>query len=291
MSVLNRFLTVVFVVMSFAAGPLLAQDGKWRIAVSSDNVPIAYMASGKGPVTLVFVHGWSCDTRYWQEQIPYFAKKYQVVSVDLAGHGHSGFGRPDYTMPLFGQDVKAVVDAVGAKRVILIGHSMGGVVIGEAAVLMPDRVVGLIGIDTIENVEQTFTQAELDGYTASFQKDFPAAVKPFIQSMLVKDTDPILSSWIIEDVAAAPQTVAVSALKNMFGMYVSGDIGKLFDQVSAPVRCINTDMWPINYEANRRHMRSFEAKIIKGRGHFLMLERPKEFNQLLEETVIELNKK
>jgi pimeloyl-ACP methyl ester carboxylesterase len=65
--------------------------------------------------------------------VPVFSKKYRVVVVDLAGHGHSGMSRINYRMSYFGEDVKAVTEAVGSKQVILIGHSMGGAVIVEAA--------------------------------------------------------------------------------------------------------------------------------------------------------------
>ncbi|MGD9159180.1 MAG: alpha/beta hydrolase [Desulfobacteraceae bacterium] len=82
---------------------------------------------------MAFVHGWSYDSRYWQNQVPVFSKKYRVVVVDLAGHGHSGMSRINYRMSYFGEDVKAVTEAVGSKQVILIGHSMGGAVIVEAA--------------------------------------------------------------------------------------------------------------------------------------------------------------
>jgi len=58
--------------------------------------------------------------------------------LDLAGHGHSGTSRPQYAMSSFGEDVRAVVEATGSRRVILIGHPMGGSVIAEAARLTPD---------------------------------------------------------------------------------------------------------------------------------------------------------
>lgn len=77
--------------------------------------------------------------------MPHFSAKHRVVTLDLAGHGHSGLARTRYTMKAFGEDVQAVTQAVGGRRVILIGHSMGGSVIAEAARLLPGRVIGLIG--------------------------------------------------------------------------------------------------------------------------------------------------
>jgi len=96
---------------------------------SFDGELISYSVSGKGDLALVFVHGWSCDSRYWMEQVPYFSKKYKVVTIDLAGHGHSGSERSVYSLKSFAEDVKAVVEAVGTQQVILIGHSMDGGVI------------------------------------------------------------------------------------------------------------------------------------------------------------------
>ncbi|HOO38615.1 MAG TPA: alpha/beta hydrolase, partial [Deltaproteobacteria bacterium] len=88
------------------------------IAESFDGVPISYEQSGDGEVALVFIHGWSCDSRYWRGQVPFFAGNYRVITIDLAGHGHSGIGRQRYTMKSFGRDVQAVVDAVHVNTVI-----------------------------------------------------------------------------------------------------------------------------------------------------------------------------
>ncbi|HPB56158.1 MAG TPA: alpha/beta hydrolase, partial [Candidatus Aminicenantes bacterium] len=71
-----------------ASGALLAQDGWPRIAQSKDGTPISYEVYGSGEPTLVFIHGWSCDSRYWRAQIPFFSKGHRIVLLDLAGHGH-----------------------------------------------------------------------------------------------------------------------------------------------------------------------------------------------------------
>ena len=116
---------------------------KWpQVVLSKDGVPISYEVYGSGEPTLVFVHGWSCDARYWRAQVQHFSKKHRVVTLDLAGHGHSGITRSHYTMSAFGEDVRAVTEATGSRSVILMGHSMGGSVIAEAARLMPNRVIG-----------------------------------------------------------------------------------------------------------------------------------------------------
>ena len=97
--------------------------------IGADATTIAYETHGAGELALVFIHGWSCDRAYWREQLPHFAEDYKVVAIDLAGHGASGDERESYSMENFGADVAAVVDHLGLERVVLIGHSMGGLVI------------------------------------------------------------------------------------------------------------------------------------------------------------------
>lgn len=263
-----------------------AAQARWpKVAFSKDSVPIAYEVYGAGEPALVFVHGWSCDGRYWRAQTPYFAQKHRVVLIDLAGHGHSGLKRKRYTMQSFGEDVRAVCAAIGADKVILIGHSMGGAVIAEAAALMPGQVMGLIGVDTLDNIEYPMTKAELKDMLAPLKKDFPGGSRQFIRPMLSYQTDRDLREWIMADIAAAPPDVALSAMQEMMAQYVSGDAARIFERFRLPVITINGDLWPINYEANRRHMLSFDAVVLKGADHFLMMDRPEEFNQVLEKAV------
>ncbi len=265
--------------------PAQAQTEWPRVVYSRDATPISYEVHGAGEPTVVFVHGWSCDGRYWRAQVPYFAKRHRVVVVDLAGHGHSGLKRQRYTMQSFGEDVRAVTEATGAEKVILIGHSMGGAVIAEAAALMPGRVIGLIGVDTLDNIEYPLTKSELKDMMAPLKKDFSAGSRQFIRPMLSYQTDRELREWIMADIASAPPDVALSAMQEMMSQYISGEAALIFERVRVPVITINGDLWPINHEANRRHMLSFDAVVLKGADHFLMMARPEEFNQALEKAV------
>lgn len=265
-------------------------NAKNFIVPSYDGQLISYNVFGKGDTTLVFVHGWSGDGRYWKYQIPYFYKKYRIVTVDLAGHGNSEQNRKVYTLEAFGQDVKAVVEDVNAKKVILIGHSMSGEIVAEAARLMPERVIGIIGADSIQNVEDTMPKEQFKQMVDGFQKDFKGEVKNFVEPMLGKDIKPELKKWIIDDISCEPPYIAISAFKEYVTKFESKGIANIFKEVKVPVRCVNADLWPTSPEANRRYMSSFEVTYIKGAGHFIMLERPKEFNKKLNDTIKEIIK-
>jgi pimeloyl-ACP methyl ester carboxylesterase len=278
-------LSTCFLVLLLTFGAVRAQAEWPYIAVSKDGTPISYEIYGKGEPTLVFVHGWNCDARYWRAQLPHFSKNHRVVMLDLAGHGHSGSTRLQYTMKAFGEDVQAVIEATDSRSVILIGHSMGGSVIAEAARLMPNRIIALIGIDTLENIEYPMTREELDQMIAPLKNDFQTGSRQFVKEMISSGTDPLICEWILSDMSAAPSAVALSAMNEMMSQYITGEAAKIFHKIRIPVIIVNGDLWPINYEANRRHMFSFDAIVLKGADHFLMMDRPEEFNRALEKAI------
>jgi pimeloyl-ACP methyl ester carboxylesterase len=274
---------LVFLTLVFTTIPAQAE---WpHIVLSKDGTPISYEVYGAGEPTLVFVHGWSGDARYWRAQVPHFSKKHRVVVLDLAGHGHSGKTRAKYTMGAFGEDVQAVTESVGSGSVILIGHSMGGTVIAEAARLMPGRVIGLIGIDTLQNIEYPMTREELKKMIDPLEKNFRTGSQQFVKEMISPQTDQQLREWILSDVSAAPSDVALSAMNEMMTQYITGEAAKTFEKIRIPVITVNGDLWPIEYEANRRHMFSYDAIVLKKADHFLMMNRPDEFNIALEKAI------
>lgn len=273
------------VVMMLAGWPCLGADDFPRLVDSADGVPISYQVQGSGEIALVFIHGWSCDSRYWKNQVGPLSAKYKVITLDLAGHGHSGMARKDYTVPAFGADVKAVVEAEKADKVILIGHSMGGSVMAEASLLLPGKVLALVAVDTLQNVAEAMKEEALQQMLAPLEKEFRSGAKAFVGCMFPPEADPAAKEWIINDISAAPEFVAMSAMRNYVETYRSGTVTKLFDQVTVPVYAINAPLWPTNVEANRQHLKVFELTTIEGCGHFPMLEKPDVFNGLLAQVV------
>lgn len=283
---LGAFLLVAGLVLS--VGAVQADTGWPRIVNSEDGTPISYEVHGSGEPTLVFVHGWSCDRRYWRAQVPHFSGNHQVVTVDLAGHGHSGLQRESYSMAAFGEDVRAVIEAVGSDDVVLVGHSMGGPVVAHTARLLPDRVIGLVGVDTFHNLDQEMTQEGMDEWLAPLKSDFREGTGQFVASMFVPETDENLRDWVIADMSAAPSAVALSSMEHMLDDAITGGARKVFDGLDIPIVTINADLWPTDAEANRNHMHSFDAVIMEGADHFLHMARPEAFNAHLAEVIARL---
>ncbi len=254
-------------------------------ATSPDRIPIRYHAAGKGDPALVFVHCGGCERGFWDGQVAHFAAKHRVVALDLAGHGQSGGGRKDWTMPAFGQDVVSVVEALGLKRVVLIGHSIGGPVVLEAARRMPGRVAGLVLVDTLVDFEQRPAAEEMEKLLSELQADYRATTTAYVSQLLFSASTPEpVKARVLETVLSVPQEIGVAAVRSS----VAYDPLPALREIKAPIRAINSDLFPTNVEGNRRYVPGYQVAIMKGVGHYLMLEQPEAFNALLAEALREL---
>jgi pimeloyl-ACP methyl ester carboxylesterase len=255
-------------------------------AISADEVSIAYEVRGEGEPALLFIHGWCCDRSYWSEQLPHFAEKYKVVAIDLAGHGDSGLDRKEWTMEAFGEDVVAVVDKLNLEQVVLIGHSMGGFVMLEAGREIPQRILGLVGTDTIWNFEYKYPQKFIDAVLKGLNDNFVEFMKDFVRGMFIENSDPVLIDKIERSMSSVPPEVGIGAVKAGIN-FQNNEIIQVLSEVKAQITCINADRNPSDVETNQLYAPSFKAKIMSGVGHFNMMEDPETFNRLLEETIQE----
>jgi pimeloyl-ACP methyl ester carboxylesterase len=252
------------------------------VAISRDGVSIRYDVHGGGETTLIFVHGWCCGRHHWRHQVDHFSAHYRVVCLDLAGHGDSGHDRQQFTIPAFAQDVVAVVERLGADRVVLIGHSMSGGVIVEAARHLGTAVIGLVGAECLWDVDKERSPEQVTAFMAPFRADFPKAARSFVRTMLTPTFDPTRAEAIMSAVAAVPSVVGTEALEASLGN--NQNLREGLDEVKVPIALINSSHWqPMNMEAARR--RGIHVTVLPDVGHFVMFEDPEAFNRLLDDAV------
>jgi pimeloyl-ACP methyl ester carboxylesterase len=255
---------------------LLVEEGD---ATSADGIPIHYKLYGKGEVSLVFVHDWCTNMKYWDEQIPSFGVNFKVVTLDLAGHGQSGIGRTDWTMQAFGQDVAAVVEKLDLQNVVLIGHGMGGPVILEAAMLIPDRAIGLVGADSFNDLYMKgIDEAKVQLAMIPYQENYQEQIREHVRlSWFSPNSDHDQMSEIILDMIKTPKEVALGALEELQRY----DAVESFKQVRLDVRGVQTTHMDVSYEVTQTHAKSIWVEYLDGLGHFIMLEDPQAFNRHL----------
>jgi pimeloyl-ACP methyl ester carboxylesterase len=245
--------------------------------MSVDDVAIHYEVSGQGTPTLVFVHGFTSNRSYWKEQVAYFVKQHQVVTLDLAGHGESGQNRENWTMEAFGKDVASVVDKLDLKSVVLVGHSMGGSVMVEAALAMPDSVIGLVAADTFRNLEQDPTPEQANAFLAPFRADFASAMRELVGTVFTSTTDPALVERVTRDATTFPPQIAAETYS---ALYLNiPNLRKKLRALTAPIFAINSDYRPNNVTGAKRY--GVEMVLMSQVGHMVMMEDPETFNRLL----------
>jgi len=253
---------------------------------STDGVTIVYSTCGAGEPALVFIHGGLADRTFWNAELEAFGARHRVIALDLAGHGESGANRAKWGMPEFGADVKAVADAENLKRMVIFGNSLGGPVAVEAALLMPGRIVGVVGVDTFQSLDYKITPEEAKERAESFRKDYAGTVKAMVRRLFHPDAD----AAIMADAERRMQKTPPDAAYAMFMDFAGYDPAASVRKLTVPFRAINGDLYPTDLAGVRKIKPDFEAIVMKHMGHYPMLERPDEFNRHVAAVVAALAK-
>lgn len=250
-----------------------------EILSASDGVEIHYRTRGVGNFTLFMVHDWCCDMTYWKHQVPAFSSGYKIVTIDLAGHGRSGVNRSEWNINAFADDVVRVIKQIGGDNIILLGHGLGGPVILEAAAMVPDRVIGLVGVDTFkDHFMQNYSSRQIDYIMQPWQDDFHARMREYVLETLFPDhVDEELKKTILLDMMDCDAYPATDILRSW--LQYDGSLG--FASVSVPIHAINSKLRPATYNIAEEHAESFSYIYQSRAGHFPMLENPDFFNRIL----------
>jgi pimeloyl-ACP methyl ester carboxylesterase len=105
-------------------------------------IKVHYTDSGKGRV-VVLLHGFLGSHEIWTEFTKTLSKKFRVIAIDLLGHGETPSIGYYHSMELLAQSVKAVLNKIGVRRYVIVGHSMGGYTALAFSELYPENVSGL----------------------------------------------------------------------------------------------------------------------------------------------------
>jgi pimeloyl-ACP methyl ester carboxylesterase len=285
----SRVMLFSFVALALLTAVAHAQDAKAtkKTIKAEDGVNLVCEVRGKGDTALIFLHGWCGERDYWKNQVKEFAPDYRIVTLDQAGHGESGKNRKEWTIASLAGDVESIVKDLKLKRVILIGHSMGGPVSLLAAKRLPGTVVAVIGVDTLQNAEAKIPEEMRKKFVESFEKDFKGTIQGGFGMMLNAKADADLKDWLVSRAAAQDPKMAIPLMNNLQDL----DTKVLMTEAKVPVRCINSAggyafFRPTDNKVNKKYA-DFDAVMIDAVGHYPMLEKPAEFNEKLREVLKE----
>ena len=163
-----------------------------------------YEEAGEGPA-VVLVHGFTLDTRMWDDQFDVLARNHRVVRYDLRGFGRSSLPKGPYG---HADDCLALMQSLGIAKATVIGLSAGGRIAIDLAVRHPSAVTRLVAIDTFVGGYVT-TQGYRDAFNA------------MIAAARAGDMAKAKSLWLAHPlfIPANEQPAVVARLKQMVDTY------------------------------------------------------------------------
>ncbi|HVZ20086.1 MAG TPA: alpha/beta hydrolase [Vicinamibacterales bacterium] len=245
-------------------------------AATVDGANVHWTSTGHGAKTLILIHGWTCDETSWSEQVPVLSAKYRVITIDLPGHGRSDAPRDGaFSMDLFARAVEAVRAEAKVDRVILAGHSMGGPVVYRYAQLYPSHVVALILVDS-----PLFRAADAKAFVDQTLPRVTGAGgmkgrEAMIRGMFGPSATPELQQRILKMMLRAPEATARGAMMSMADPVVWEK-----RVVKVPALAIFSATYAGNsLDVTKSYLPDLQFLNVPGTGHFVMMEKPAEFNQ------------
>jgi pimeloyl-ACP methyl ester carboxylesterase len=249
--------------------------------ISRDGVALAYEERGQGSPPLVFVHGWSCDHRYFAPQVEHFSQRHRTVAVDLRGHGVSDAPRQEYTMSAFADDVAWLCRELHAEKPVVVGHSMGAVIALQLAAEHPDVPGAIVMVD---GGTRTMVPPPPGGdpllalADVMRHADDLTPVRETIGAMFLPTSDPELRAWITEAMLATPRHVIASAWEQLRKV----DGASAARACTVPVLYVNAATWRPELGLFTELCPQLTLGQTVGAGHFNMLEVPEQVNPMIE---------
>lgn len=151
------------------------------------NTSIQYTDTGKGKA-IVFLHGFLEDMHLWDDTIADFSSKYRVITLDLLGHGASDCIGYVHSMEDQADMLHALLSYLKLRKVVLIGHSMGGYISLAFAELYPDNVKALIMVNSTSRADSKERKENRNRAIEMVKKNKDLFIRMAIQNLFDSDT-------------------------------------------------------------------------------------------------------
>ena len=246
--------------------------------VERNGVRIYYEDVGAGP-PVVLGHSFLCSGDMWRPQIEPLAESHRVINIDQRGHGRSGALTEPFDLYDMVDDALAVLDHLGIETAVWAGLSIGGMVAMRAAIIVPERVSGLILVDTHAGTESPFNKIK---YRAMILCARSIGVRPLLPSIIQimfgsttrRENPDLVDEWR-ERFAA----VHVSSISLAAGALIRRDsVVEILGGVRIPTAVIvgsEDDTLPEAYSKEIvRSLPEASLEVIPKSGHLSSLEQP-----------------
>lgn len=271
------FIAVIFVMAS--AVPLFAQKPAVKSSWANyDGNKVHYYDVGnrKAKNALILIHGWTCNADFWKDSYSAFPN-YRVIAIDLPGHGQSDKPKASYSMEYFARSIEAVMAKAKIQKAVLVGHSMGTPVIRQFYRIFPGKTLGLVIVDGA--LRPYGPKAQVEKFFEPMFKNYREQAPKFIDGLLGPTRDDLKPS-IKTAMLSTPDYVGIGAGEGMLEDAIWTN-----DPIKVPVLAImsaSTTWPPDTKDFYKTIAPNIDFQMWTGVSHFLMMEKPKEFNEQVE---------
>jgi pimeloyl-ACP methyl ester carboxylesterase len=253
-----------------------------------------------GTQPLVFVHGLSGSWPNWLEQLPVFAARHRVITLDLPGFGHSPMPRAGISIAGYARLLEQLLDRLGVDAAAVVGNSMGGFIAAELAIAHPQRVERLVlvsaaGLSThnhrgsvtalpaMRKLERTLMAASAWTASKSDMVARRARLRDATLGVVVRHPSKLDPALAAEQIRGAGKPGFIQG----FEAVLHYEIRERLREIVCPTLIVWGDrdrLISVRDADMFAELISDSRKVVFGdTGHMSMLERPEAFNALLEE--------
>jgi 3-oxoadipate enol-lactonase len=249
-----------------------------------NGIDVRYTVTGSGPwVTLS--HSLACRLEMWDEEATRLSQHFTVLAYDSRGHGETSAPAMPYTLDMIADDIRALLDHVGAERTHWIGLSMGGVFGLATALKYPGRFSSMVLADTSSKLSAQGVQAFKDRVAAVRAGTMEAMVEPTLKRWFkdsFRDKRPDLMRRVAQWIRTTPLEGYIGTSAAIPTIDVTHRLCEIEIPCLALVGADDIAMPPAMAETLVRHLPDAELVVIPDAGHLSNLEQPEAFNAALE---------
>jgi pimeloyl-ACP methyl ester carboxylesterase len=233
---------------------------------------------GKGGVPVVFIPSLAGSTTQWTPQLAHVRRTRRALAIDLRGHGRSDAPRDRrYRLADYAQDVRAALDSLRIRRAVLVGHSMGGGVALAFAAAWPERVAGLLLVDPIDDPSKRPANPAFERFLERIEGEEYQQLITAYWTQILQNGKRNVQEHVLRDLKATPKETMVASMRGMGAFDASAALAAFKGPaltVTTPLNDTPTSLQKV--VPGLRHER------MTGVSHWLQLDRPEEFNAILD---------
>jgi len=246
------------------------------------NTKISYSDTGKGNA-IVLLHGFLENQTMWQNLVSEFSKKHRVITLDLLGHGETECLGYVHSMEENAEVARTVLSKLRIRKAVFVGHSMGGYVALAYAELYPEKVRGLVLLNSTSKADSEERKANRNRAIKAVKKDYTTFVRLSITNLFSEENREKMIADIEKVKIQALKTPLQGVVASLEGMKIRKDREVLLHLSPYPKMLILGKKDPVLiYENTLEQIEDTAVKLVTfPDGHMSHIENREELQKVL----------